>query len=210
MCDNSRECSAAERQGFAATAGAGSAERAAMPRAAVSVRPGATSAIRPCDPDDTAAILEIVNEAAEAYRDVIPPDRFHDPYMLAEELARETAAGVRFFGYEDDGRLMGVMGIQDVGDVTLIRHAYVRTSAQRRGIGGLLLRSLHGQATRPVLVGTWADATWAVAFHERHGFARVAPAEKDRLLRTYWEIPERQIETSVVLAETDAEEGSSA
>jgi GNAT superfamily N-acetyltransferase len=156
--------------------------------------------IRPCRDDERAAILEIVNAAAEAYRGVIPADRWHEPYMGAEELDREIAAGVAFWGYEDDGELIGVMGIQPVGDVDLIRHAYVRPGRQRGGVGSALLRHLHGLASRPMLVGTWAAAGWAIRFYERHGFELVSPERKTELLRTYWSIPERQIETSVVLA----------
>jgi GNAT superfamily N-acetyltransferase len=157
--------------------------------------------IRPCLEKERPAILEIVNAAAEAYRGVIPEDRWHDPYMGADELDREIAAGVAFWGYEEDGELVGVMGIQPVGDVELIRHAYVRPGRQRGGVGGALLRHLHGLASRPMLVGTWAAASWAIRFYERHGFELVSPERKAELLRTYWDIPERQIETSVVLAE---------
>ncbi|MGH6913109.1 MAG: GNAT family N-acetyltransferase [Geminicoccales bacterium] len=158
--------------------------------------------IRRCTDADFDAIREIVNDAAEAYRGVIPADRWHEPYMGRDELAREIAAGVAFWGAEADGALAGVMGIQDVGDVTLIRHAYVRTAARRQGIGGRLLAALHDMTDRPLLIGTWAAAGWAIRFYEKHGFRIVAPpAEKDRLLRAYWSIPDRQIETSVVLAD---------
>jgi GNAT superfamily N-acetyltransferase len=152
--------------------------------------------IRPCRDDDRAAILTIVNAAAEAYRGVIPADRWHAPYMPATELEAEMAAGVRFWGCQADGELVGVMGIQTVRDVELIRHAYVLPGAQGRGVGGALLEHLLRTATRPVLVGTWAAAEWAIRFYRRHGFE---PASQD-LLREYWSIPERQIETSVVLA----------
>jgi len=156
--------------------------------------------IRPCRDDERAAILAIVNAAAEAYRGVIPADRWHEPYMPAAELAAEIAAGVAFWGYEDDGELLGVMGIQPVRDVDLIRHAYVQPAAQGRGLGGALLEHLMASATRRVLVGTWTAADWAIGFYRRHGFVQVDPEEKARLLRTYWTIPERQIETSVVLS----------
>jgi len=156
--------------------------------------------IRRCRDDDRPAVLEIVNAAAEAYRGVVPADRWHEPYMPAEELDAEIAAGVVFWGYEDRGELIGVMGIQPVDDVDLIRHAYVRPAAQGRGIGGALLEHLMASATRPVLVGTWAAAEWAIGFYRRHGFVQVGPEEKTRLLRTYWTIPERQIATSVVLS----------
>jgi N-acetylglutamate synthase-like GNAT family acetyltransferase len=155
--------------------------------------------IRPCRDDEREAILEIVNAAAVAYRGVIPEDRWHEPYMPASELDHEIAAGVEFWGYEDDGELLGVMGIQAVQDVHLIRHAYVKPGSQRSGVGGALIEHLMESATRPVLVGTWAAAAWAIAFYRRHGFEQVSPEEKTRLLRRYWDIPERQIETSVVL-----------
>jgi GNAT superfamily N-acetyltransferase len=150
--------------------------------------------------DERAAVLEIVNAAAAAYRGAIPADRWHEPYMSAEELDREIAAGVVFLGCDSGGRLAGVMGIQAVRDVDLIRHAYVRPEHQGEGIGRRLLEHLTSRAERPLLVGTWATAEWAVRFYERNGFELVAPAEKDRLLTTYWNIPERQVETSVVLA----------
>ena len=156
--------------------------------------------IRPCRDDERPAILAIVNAAAEAYRGVIPPDRWHDPYMPADELDGEIAAGVTFWGYEADGALLGVMGIQPLGDVTLIRHAYVAPGRQRSGVGGALLDYLIATATRPLLVGTWATAEWAIRFYERHGFALVSPERTTELLRKYWTIPDRQIETSVVLA----------
>lgn len=157
--------------------------------------------IRLCQPDDFDAMYGIVNDAAEAYRGVIPADRWKEPYMPPEELRHEIDQGVAFWGYEEGGRLVGVMGVQDVQDVTLIRHAYVRTAWQGRGVGGRLLRRLLDLTDRPVLVGTWADAVWAVAFYEKHGFRKVTPQDKDRLLRKYWSIPERQVETSVVLAD---------
>ena len=150
---------------------------------------------------DVARAAAIVNDAAQAYRDVIPADRWHEPYMAEDELRREIAAGVRFWGWDDAGDLVGVMGLQRVDDVALIRHAYVLTESQRRGIGGRLLARPPGRARRPLLVGTWAAATWAVRFYQRHGFLLVDAAEKDRLLRRYWSVPERQIETSVVLAD---------
>jgi N-acetylglutamate synthase-like GNAT family acetyltransferase len=156
--------------------------------------------IRRCRDDDRDAILTIVNAAAEAYRGVIPADRWHEPYMEAAELDGEIAAGVQFWGYEADGELVGVMGIQPLDDVDLIRHAYVRPGRQRGGVGGALLAHLMRSATKPVLVGTWAAARWAIDFYRRHGFVQVSPEEKTRLLRTYWSIPERQVETSVVLA----------
>ena len=155
--------------------------------------------IRACRDDERPAILAIVNAAAEAYRGVIPADRWHDPYMPAAELDAEIAAGVAFWGYEDDCALLGVMGIQPVRDVVLIRHAYVAPGHQGRGIGGALLEHLLASATGPLLVGTWAAAEWAIRFYERHGFVLVSPERKAELLRTYWTIPDRQVETSVVL-----------
>jgi GNAT superfamily N-acetyltransferase len=157
--------------------------------------------VRPCRDDERETILAIVNAAAEAYRGVIPDDRWHEPYMPLEELDAEMAAGVEFWGYEDGGELLGVMGIQPVRDVNLIRHAYVVPEAQGRGIGGALLQHLLGLATRPMLVGTWAAADWAIRFYERYGFEYVGRERTAELLRSYWDIPERQIETSVVLAQ---------
>jgi GNAT superfamily N-acetyltransferase len=155
--------------------------------------------IRVCRADERDEILAIVNAAAAAYRGAIPADRWHEPYMPGDELDRELAAGVVFWGYQDGG-LLGVMGLQHVRDVDLIRHAYVLPGKQRHGVGGKLLRHLQQTSTRPMLVGTWAAATWAIRFYERHGFALVSPQRKTALLKSYWSIPERQIETSVVLA----------
>ncbi|HWR59074.1 MAG TPA: GNAT family N-acetyltransferase [Thermodesulfovibrionales bacterium] len=157
--------------------------------------------IRQCGEKDFDAIHSIINDAAQAYKGVIPLDRWKEPYMSEEYLRHELDSGVVFWGYEEDSELIGVMGIQDVQDVTLIRHAYVLTSWRNRGIGGKLLLHLRKLTVRPILIGTWADATWAVRFYEKHGFHLVSPEEKDRLLKKYWSIPERQIETSVVLAE---------
>jgi GNAT superfamily N-acetyltransferase len=157
--------------------------------------------IRPCRADERDHILAIVNAAAEAYRGVIPEDRWHEPYMPGEELDAELAAGVEFWGYEEDGELLGVMGIQPMRDVNLIRHAYVVPASQGRGIGGALLEHLLEVATRQMLVGTWSAAAWAIRFYERHGFEYVGKERTAELLRAYWEIPERQIETSVVLAQ---------
>jgi GNAT superfamily N-acetyltransferase len=165
------------------------------------------SSIRLCSDHDLDAILKIVNQAAEAYRGVIPADRWHEPYMARRELDSEIAAGVAFWGYEQDGVLIGVMGIQLVRDVDLIRHAYVRPNGQRQGVGGGLIEHLRRQSTRRMLVGTWAAAAWAIAFYRRHGFELVSPERKTELLETYWTIPARQIETSVVLANPPFEAG---
>ncbi len=159
------------------------------------------SPIRPCNDGDFEAIYSIINDAAQAYRGVIPEDRWHEPYMPRKELRHEIESGVRFWGYVEDGELLGVMGIQDVQDVTLIRHAYVRTVHRSKGIGGKLLCELRRLTPRPILIGTWAAATWAIRFYERHGFRQVSVDEKNRLLKKYWTIPDRQVETSVVLAE---------
>lgn len=157
--------------------------------------------IRACTHADLDAIHAIINEAANAYRNVIPPDCLHEPYMARQELIGEIAAGVAFSGWDEDGELIGVMGLQAVRDVLLIRHAYVRGAHQGRGVGAALLRALIDRAHERVLVGTWADATWAIRFYERHGFRLVTdPSEKNRLLDTYWTISARQRDTSVVLA----------
>ena len=157
--------------------------------------------IRRCVDEDFETIWLIINEAAQVYKGVIPADRWKEPYMSRSELEQEIRDGVRFWGYEDEGSLLGVMGIQDLVDVALIRHAYVRALNQNQGIGSKLLAHLHGQTKKPVLVGTWAAATWAIRFYERHGFKLVTRETKDRLLRKYWSIPERQVETSVVLVD---------
>jgi GNAT superfamily N-acetyltransferase len=157
--------------------------------------------MRRCADEDVASIHRVINDGAAAYRGVIPADCWHEPYMTEDELRREIAHGVSFAGSFDDDDLVGVMGVQDVGDVTLVRHAYVRTARQGGGIGGALLRHLLAGSERPVLVGTWAAASWAIGFYERYGFRLVADPTRAELLRTYWTIPDRQIETSVVLAD---------
>ncbi|MEW6665175.1 MAG: GNAT family N-acetyltransferase [Thermodesulfobacteriota bacterium] len=156
--------------------------------------------IRRCTETDFDVILRIINDGAQAYKGVIPEDRWHDPYMSHEELRREIEDGVLFWGYEEQDGLAAVMGIQDKGDVTLIRHAYVRTSRRNHGIGGRILRFLESMTAKPILIGTWAAATWAIAFYERKGYRLLETGEKDRLLMKYWTIPERQVEISVVLA----------
>jgi len=149
---------------------------------------------------DFDSILRVVNDAAQAFKGVIPNDRWKEPYMSAEELKKEIEAGVRFYGWVENNTLLGVMGVQSVKDTTLIRHSYVLPKYQRRGIGGKLLEHLKNLVKTPeILAGTWEDATWAIRFYEKHGFKLVSLKEKDRLLRKYWNIPDRQIETSVVL-----------
>lgn len=157
--------------------------------------------IREARPDDLPAMLEIVDRAAQAYRGVIPPDCWHEPYMPEAELRQEIADGIEFWLAERNGAPAGMMGIQDRGDVALVRHAYVSPDVQRAGVGTALLRHVEALTAKPILIGTWAAATWAIAFYRRNGYSVVTGAEKDSLLRRFWSIPERQIETSVVLAD---------
>lgn len=171
---------------------------------------GPAPSIRKSTPDDFAAMLAIVNDAARAYRGVIPADRWHEPYMSGDDLAREIRDGIEFWVAEQDGRIAGVMGIQDKGEVALVRHAYVASTTQRGGIGSRLLRHVEGLVDKPVLIGTWAAASWAIAFYGRNGYIVVPPDDKTRLLRKYWSIPERQVETSVVLAKRQTAVTSSA
>jgi GNAT superfamily N-acetyltransferase len=156
--------------------------------------------IRRCVDSDIEGIYEIINDAAAAYKGVIPEDRWHEPYMPVEEIRQAIDDGVVFWGLEQEGRLAGVMGIQDKKDVPLNRHAYVYTRLHRRGLGAKLLRHLEGLTDKPILVGTWKAAAWAIAFYRKNGYSLLSDEEKDRLLRKYWSIPERQVETSVVLA----------
>ena len=156
--------------------------------------------IRPCSAADVPALFTIINDAAQAYKGIIAADRWHEPYMPREELEAEIADGVAFWGAARDGRLLGVMGIQDRGEVALIRHAYVCTSERRKGIGEALLRHLETLTPKPILIGTWSAATWAIDFYEKHGYRVLERREIERLLRKYWRIPDRQVETSVVLA----------
>ena len=155
---------------------------------------------RLCTNADFNSLLTIINDAAQAYRGIIPADRWREPYMSAQELATEIQEGVIFWGLEQAGELVGVMGIQDKSEVTLIRHAYVLSSAQGSGVGSRLLTHLETLTNKPILIGTWASADWAIRFYQKHGYTLTSEAEKDRLLKTYWSIPARQIETSVVLA----------
>jgi len=157
--------------------------------------------IRRCDDRDFELIWVIINDGAQAYKGVIPDDRWTEPYMSKSELRHEMDDGVAFWGYEERGELVGVMGFQQVQDVTLIRHAYVVTGSQKGGIGSHLLSHLRKLTSGPVLIGTWSDAVWAIGFYQKHGFRIVRPLQKELLLRRYWTIPERQIETSVVLAD---------
>jgi GNAT superfamily N-acetyltransferase len=158
--------------------------------------------IRCCDDHDLEIIWAIINDGAQAYKGVIPEDRWREPYMSESELRHEIDDGVAFWGYDECGKLVGVMGIQPVQDVTLIRHAYVASSSQKSGVGAHLLSHLTKLTADPVLIGSWSDAAWAIRFYEKHGFRMVPPNEKNRLLKRYWNIPERQIETSVVLADS--------
>lgn len=158
-------------------------------------------AVRAAAVVDVPAIDAVINAAAEAYRGIIPADRWHEPYMPREELEREIAAGVVFYLLEENSRLAGVMGIQDKGEVALVRHAYVVPAMQRKGVGQRLLRHIESLTDKPVLIGTWAAAQWAIDFYVRNGFTVVPHEDKERLLRRYWSIPDRQIETSVVLAD---------
>jgi len=156
--------------------------------------------IRQCDESDADGVWEIINDAAQAYKGAIPEDRWHEPYMSRTELGQELEDGVVFWGAVDGDVLVGVMGVQDKEDVALIRHAYIRGDRRNSGIGSRLLRFLESTTNKPILVGTWADAIWAITFYQKNGYRLVSELEKDRLLRMYWTISDRQIETSVVLA----------
>lgn len=158
--------------------------------------------IRKCQYHEIPLIGQVINDGAQAYRGVIPSDRWKEPYMKEEELRHEIGCGVEFWAYEEKGELIGVMGIQYFPEATLIRHAYVRTASRKQGIGSRLLIFLLQKTKSPVLIGTWTAARWAIQFYEKHGFKQVSPEEKNRLLRRYWTIPERQVETSIVLADS--------
>ncbi len=166
--------------------------------------------IRKCGEEDFQEIYEIINDAAKAYDGFIPEDCYHKPYMDKDHLRGEIASGVNFYGFEEYGKLIGVMGIQDVQDVTLIRHAYVITKERNKGIGSKLLSFLKTKTDKPVLVGTWAAAKWAIGFYDKHGYRLVSTEEKDFLLEKYWNIPDRQIETSVVLVDSKYVSGKTA
>jgi N-acetylglutamate synthase-like GNAT family acetyltransferase len=156
--------------------------------------------IRECKESDFNTIFEIINDAAKIYKGVIPQDRWQEPYMSLAELSTQIEDGIVFWGLERDGQLLGVTGIQDKGDVTLIRHAYVLSRAQKRGIGKKLLQHLQGMTKKPILFGTWSAASWAVSFYQKNAYMLVSEEEKNRLLRRYWSVPDRQVATSVVLA----------
>lgn len=156
-----------------------------------------------CEQTDLKDIGDIINDAAIAYKGIIPADRWQEPYMPEAELQKQIDEGVQFWCWKEHGEMMGVMGIQYKRDVTLIRHAYVRSVYRNKGIGSKLLAHLASVADTPVLIGTWAAASWAIEFYKKHGFILLSKAETETLLRRYWSIPDRQIETSVVLASKD-------
>lgn len=162
--------------------------------------------IRKCSINDYEAILSIINDAAEVYRGIIPTELWVEPYMSADELRKEITSGVRFFGLEVGGGLVAVMGTQSVRDVILVRHAYVRTNRQRKGEGSRLLQYLVDNASKPILIGTWRAARWALRFYEKNGFRLIEGGEKDRLLKAYWRIPARQVNASVVMADHRAQQ----
>ncbi len=157
--------------------------------------------IRKSTDEDFEEIFNIINDAATAYKGIIPADRWHDPYRSKEELRAQIKEGVRFSCYVEGDEILGVMGFQDKIDVQLIRHAYVRTAHRNKGIGTALLEELVATSTNPVLIGTWKAAEWAIAFYKKHGFRLVDEEERNRLLKKYWVIPDRQVETSVVLVD---------
>jgi GNAT superfamily N-acetyltransferase len=157
--------------------------------------------IRKCKKEEVEAVREVINEATQVYKEIIPVQRWHEPYMLEDQLRHEISSGITFWGYAEGNQLLGVMGIQPIEDVTLIRHAYVRTEKQGQGIGGRLLTHLYNMTTTPVLIGTWADAFWAIGFYRKHGFCLVPEAEKEHLLYKYWTAPKWHLDMSVVLAD---------
>lgn len=161
--------------------------------------------LRRCTPADFDEIYQVINDAASAYKNVIPGECWHEPYMSRQELRLQMEEGVEFWCYHEHDKILGVMGIQDKREVTLIRHAYVRTVARNTGIGGKLLAHLRTLTSKPVLIGTWAAASWAIEFYQKHGFRLVSQELKNKLLDTYWAIPPRQVETSVVLVTSDWE-----
>jgi N-acetylglutamate synthase-like GNAT family acetyltransferase len=159
--------------------------------------------IIPATENDFDTIYEIINDASNAYKGIIPEDRWHEPYMPKTELREQIDDGVLFYCSFVENQITGVMGIQDKGDVQLIRHAYVRTNQWNKGVGGELLEYFMRKSNKPILIGTWKAASWAVSFYQKHGFSLTTEEEKDNLLKKYWNIPERQIETSVVLVDNE-------
>ncbi|MCY9670889.1 GNAT family N-acetyltransferase [Paenibacillus alginolyticus] len=159
--------------------------------------------IRLCDYRDKEVIYQIINDAAQAYEGVIPYDMYHEPYMTMEELNHEMNEGVMFWGLEENNELLGVMGIQDKGEVSLIRHAYVKTSQRKGGIGTKLLYHLVNLTDKPILIGTWESAEWAINFYLKNGFKLISHEEKGKLLHRFWNVSERQIESSVVLCDSN-------
>jgi len=157
--------------------------------------------IRKGTAEDFEEIFTTINDAAIAYKGLIPPDRWHEPYMTKAELQAQIDDGVRFSCYVDNNEIIGVMGIQNKTDVELIRHAYVRTKQRKKGVGTLLLKELIKSSTKPILIGTWKAAVWAIGFYEKNCFRLVNEEEKNHLLKKYWSIPDRQVETSVVLVD---------
>jgi GNAT superfamily N-acetyltransferase len=162
--------------------------------------------ISKCEKEDFETILAVINDGASAYNGIIPADRWHEPYMSEEELRIQISEGVEFWGYKESEEIIAVMGIQYKGEVTLIRHAYVCTTERKKGIGGKLLEHLRTIVSTPILIGTWSDAKWAIDFYSKHGFRLLTPVQTRKLLQTYWRIPDRQVETSVVLASNDWKE----
>lgn len=159
--------------------------------------------ITKCNENDFTEIYEIINDASVAYKGIIPVDRWHEPYMPKEELEKQIGEAVEFWKFMEDEKTLGVMGIQFKEGATLIRHAYVRTTERQKGIGGKLLNHLISMSETPVLIGTWADAKWAIDFYLKHDFRLLEEQERNRLLLKYWSVPVRQVETSVVLASKD-------
>ena len=156
--------------------------------------------ITECTKKNISNILYVINDASLKYKGIIPNDCWHEPYMTKQKLISEFANGVRIFGYNKDNNLVGVMGIQELKDVTLIRHAYILTQYQGLGIGKSLLQHLFKIKTSScLLVGTWRDATWAIQFYEKFGFVLHTKKQTAQLLKKYWDLPSKQIENSVVL-----------
>ena len=150
--------------------------------------------------NDTSKILNIINDASLRYKGIIPENCWHEPYMSEQELIDEFNNKIHMFGYHKNNKLIGVIGVQEVKDVILIRHAYTLTAYQGKGTGSALLKYLlkKNQNSR-ILVGTWRHATWAVRFYEKFGFVLHAKEQSALLLKKYWKIPSKQIENSVVL-----------